>query len=419
MQNQLVLVVDDDRDNRVMMRYFLESWGYAVELAEDGVEGIDKARSLSPGLILLDLEMPVMDGFEACRRIKDDPETEHIPVMLFTAREATADKIRGIRGGADDYVVKTVEPEEIQARIEMILRRSQRYERRESTSEEAVLCGSLEEKSFPEAFQLAMAYGQSGTLSMIDGTKEGQVFLVDGNAVHAELERFTGESAFYRFCTWSKGLFHYRVGATSEQRTIESSSQSLVLEATRRLDEWVRISSHIPSQDVVPVRTEAVDEPVSLTRGEWRLIQRINGRASLRDIGECLHLDEYDTGRTALDLLSAGVISFDAVANVRDPLFDAVPELREEIEGDEPFRLTAAQWRLIATINGQLDAGALATVLGMAPEEAVTKLEELDTLGFIDLDTRGRARRTDRTDATKGWVDVRKLRPRIRALGRE
>ena len=190
MSKQLVLMVDDELDNRVMMRYFLESWGYEVELAANGKEALEKVAAQRPALILLDLEMPVMDGFEACNLLKTDPETEDIPVIMFTGLEATADKVKGIRKGADDYVVKTVDPEEIQARIEMILRRSQRYERPPASSDNdngngAVLSGSLEDKSFPEAFQLAMAYGESGTLELKNGDDIGNVFFIDGDVVHA------------------------------------------------------------------------------------------------------------------------------------------------------------------------------------------------------------------------------------------
>ena len=154
MAKELVLMVDDELDNRVMMRYFLESWGYEVELAGNGKEALEKVAERRPALVLLDLEMPVMDGFETCHRLKESPETEHIPVIMFTGLEATSDKVKGIRRGADDYVVKTVDPEEIQARVEMILRRSKRYEakassNKDSSPSDAVLSGSLQDKNFP------------------------------------------------------------------------------------------------------------------------------------------------------------------------------------------------------------------------------------------------------------------------------
>jgi len=119
-----ILVVDDELDNRVMMRYFLESWGYEVELAGNGQEGLDKVDAQRPDLVLLDLEMPVMNGFDACDRLKTNPETEQIPVIMFTGLEQTNDKVKGIRKGADDYVVKPVDMQELVARVRVLLRRS-------------------------------------------------------------------------------------------------------------------------------------------------------------------------------------------------------------------------------------------------------------------------------------------------------
>ena len=94
MGNDRILVVDDELDNRVMMRYFLESWGYEVELAANGQEALEKVSANPPNLVLLDLEMPVMNGFEACDKLKSNEETEQIPVIMFTGLEQTADKVK-------------------------------------------------------------------------------------------------------------------------------------------------------------------------------------------------------------------------------------------------------------------------------------------------------------------------------------
>ncbi len=389
MANPLVLMVDDELDNRVMMRYFLESWGYDVDLADNGAEAVDKALAMQPALVLLDLEMPVMDGFEACRRIKEHPTTQHIPVVLFTGLEGTAYKVKGIRKGADDYIVKTVDPEEIQARIEMILRRSERYPvapTDASGTEDAVLSGSLEEKSFPEAFQLAMAYGQSGTLSLTDGERHGHVYLVDGNAVHADLDPFTGEAAFYKFCTWDKGHFTYQIGETSTERSIDARGQSLLLEATRRMDEWERLSAQIPSLDNVPFReTGQREDPVTLTGDEWTFLQQVDGRKTLREIGACMGIDDTDIERTALELLAGSVLTFDPQTTTRNPIFDAVPELRAELDGAEPFEFTVAQWRLLIHIDGVRDVGTLIPLFGLSPQRAAEALKELADSGFIRI----------------------------------
>jgi len=435
MSKQLVLMVDDELDNRVMMRYFLESWGYDVELAENGEEALEKVAAQRPALVLLDLEMPVMDGFETCHRLKEDPDTETIPVIMFTGLDQTADKVKGIRRGADDYVVKTVDPEEIQVRIEMILRRSQRYEQQTTpvpATTDAVLSGSLEDKNFPEAFQLAMAYGSSGTLLLRNGDKVGKVYLIDGDVVHAECENLEGESAFYELAVWNKGQFSYQVGEISQHKTIEAKGQSLLMEATRRMDEWNLISEKIPSLDVVLHRTaKGVTGPVRLTPSAWKLLRHADGKKTLRQISHEIGVDTYEAGRTALGLLSAGIASFEAESVERDTFFDAVPELRDgptEPRDKEPLELTPVQWKLLTRIDGVRDLGALTQLVGLSPRKMAAALKVLAENGLIRVGkSRPRAVGTDSSRTTPpsraaaktvgGHVEA--FQPRIRAVGLE
>ncbi len=387
MSKDLVLMVDDELDNRVMMRYFLESWGYEVELAANGEEALKKVGAKRPALVLLDLEMPVMDGFETCHRLKEDPRTEHIPVIMFTGLESTSDKVKGIRRGADDYVVKTVDPEEIQARIEMILRRSRRYEPApgpDKDSSDAVLSGSLEEKSFPEAFQLAMAYGQSGTLVLRSGDKDGRVYLSDGVVIHAVAASLSGEEAFYELALWSKGSFSYIVGEVPSEQSIRKSGTSLLMEATRRMDEWNLISSKIPSFDVVPHRiATAGSEPLRLTRNDWKVASLVDGQRTIRQVASELGADLYETGRAVFGLITLGALSFESDKNERDGFFDAIPELRGDLRGDEPFELSAASWKLLAAIDGKRDLGAITHIVGLAPRKVAEVLKDLAERGFI------------------------------------
>jgi CheY-like chemotaxis protein len=424
MAKDLVLMVDDELDNRVMMRYFLESWGYDVELAANGEEALKKVSSKRPALVLLDLEMPVMDGFETCNRLKDDPKTESIPVIMFTGLESTADKVKGIRRGADDYVVKTVDPEEIQARIEMILRRSRRYEgpvAAEKDVADAVISGSLEEKSFPEAFQLALAYGQSGTLVLKSGNREGHVYLNDGNVVHAICGELGGEEAFYELAIWNTGNFNYVVGEVSQTPTIKKSGTSLLMEATRRMDEWNLISSKIPSFDVVPHRVASSGaDNIRLTRIDWRVASLVDGQKNIRQIAEEIATDVYEVGRAVFGLITLGVLSFESDKAERDTFFDAVPELRPDPKGDEPYELSAVQWKLLASIDGKRDLGVLSHLVGLAPRKMAECLKELAERGFIRVNKpRGREAATPppREVAAKAGGKVEAFTPRIRAIG--
>lgn len=116
-----ILVVDDDKNICELLRLYLEKEGYNVVLAFDGKEGLDKFSSQSPDLILLDVMMPNMDGWQVCREIR---KASSCPIIMLTAKGETIDKVLGLELGADDYVVKPFDAKEIVARIKAILRRS-------------------------------------------------------------------------------------------------------------------------------------------------------------------------------------------------------------------------------------------------------------------------------------------------------
>ena len=118
-----VLIVEDDPNIRELLQLYLEKGGYAVTLAADGGQGLEKFRAIKPNLVLLDVMMPVMDGWTVCKAIRQESNT---PVIMLTAKGETDDKVSGLRAGADDYVTKPFEMKELLARIEAVLRRTDR-----------------------------------------------------------------------------------------------------------------------------------------------------------------------------------------------------------------------------------------------------------------------------------------------------
>ena len=117
-----VLIVEDDKNIQELLQLYLEKEGYAVTVAGDGGQGLAKFRAIKPDLVLLDVMMPVMDGWEVCKAIRAESRT---PVIMLTAKGELDDKITGLKAGADDYVTKPFEMRELIARIEAVLRRSE------------------------------------------------------------------------------------------------------------------------------------------------------------------------------------------------------------------------------------------------------------------------------------------------------
>jgi DNA-binding response OmpR family regulator len=116
-----ILVVDDEARYVRAIRFNLEASGYQVETAQDGRTAIDKVSTVEPDLILLDVKMPSLDGFEVCRRIR---EFSMVPIILLTALAEGTDKVKGLDTGADDYVTKPFSADELLARVRAVLRRA-------------------------------------------------------------------------------------------------------------------------------------------------------------------------------------------------------------------------------------------------------------------------------------------------------
>ena len=121
---QKILIVEDDQDIAELERDYLEANGYGVEIASDGKEGIRKALEADVDLVLLDIMLPGLDGFQVCRQIR---EKRNIPILLVSARQEDVDKIRGLGLGADDYIVKPFSLAELEARVQAHLRREARH----------------------------------------------------------------------------------------------------------------------------------------------------------------------------------------------------------------------------------------------------------------------------------------------------
>ena len=121
MGKETILLVDDERNIVDLARMYLEQESFKVEAAYDGQTALDKIKSLQPALVVLDLMLPVVDGWEVCRRVRSASD---LPIIMLTARDDDVDKIVGLELGADDYLTKPFNPRELVARIKAILRRA-------------------------------------------------------------------------------------------------------------------------------------------------------------------------------------------------------------------------------------------------------------------------------------------------------
>lgn len=134
-----ILVVDDEKDITALVAYHLEREGFRVLQAYDGLQALDLVKRERPNLLILDLMLPVMSGLDVCRRLRKEPDTARLPILMLTAKAEETDKVLGLELGADDYLTKPFGPRELVARVKALIRRSE-----EAPAEEVVKAGALE-----------------------------------------------------------------------------------------------------------------------------------------------------------------------------------------------------------------------------------------------------------------------------------
>src|SRR6185436_19684370 len=170
--------------------------------------------------------------------------------------------------------------------------------------------GSLAELHLPDIVQLMSVSGKTGVFHLTDGPLQGEIYLVNGQIVHAQLEDTQGEDAVYALAIWNKGEFRFDLGVQTEARTVTKSNTNLLMEAARRLDEWCVLQKKIPSVEMVPefVIVEGREGQINLNTGEWLILSKIDGRRSLKQVAVASHLTVFEAAKMLYGLIGGGLI---------------------------------------------------------------------------------------------------------------
>ncbi len=171
-----ILIVDDEIESVKLIGLMLQRRGYEIVAARSGAQALEKVRTEHPDLVILDVMMPDIDGYEVCRRLRADPDTARLPIIMFTAKTMVDDKVAGFQAGADDYLTKPVHPEELASRIEAVLLRSAQRQAEERPVRRAKVIGFLGSKGGAGTTTLAV----NVAVALAQGPAKGQrVILAD------------------------------------------------------------------------------------------------------------------------------------------------------------------------------------------------------------------------------------------------
>ncbi|HLA76262.1 MAG TPA: DUF4388 domain-containing protein [Vicinamibacteria bacterium] len=234
--------------------------------------------------------------------------------------------------------------------------------------------GSLAELHLPDIIQLISVSGKTGVFHLTDGALKGQIYLHEGQIVHAALEDATGEEAVYALAIWSRGDFRFEAGVATQQRTISKSNTNLLMEAARRLDEWRVLSKKIPSTDHVPefAVQENREGQINLNTSEWMILSKIDGQRSIKAMAAAAGLSVFDVSKILYGLIATGLIRLkDATGATPAPLAKPRPAANPAATPAARPPVPAADSELLAKLNRVRDV--CNNLLGTVGESVVNK----------------------------------------------
>lgn len=235
-----VLIVDDNETVLLALEFNLQRAGYHVYKASDGKEALSIAIKEHPDVVVSDIAMPEMDGIELCRQLRSRAEFTDIPFIFLTAHGEPEERVKGLRTGADDYVIKPFDIEELITRIDILY---EKVKKRPSTEK---LAGRIEEISIPDILQILEQTGKEGIIRINSGGKEGEIFIRQGLIIDSRYGELKGEDAFVELIQAGEGTFSFQPQEVADTGTGRPVG-FMVMESARLTDELNALSSYIPS----------------------------------------------------------------------------------------------------------------------------------------------------------------------------
>ena len=316
MAKQNLLLVDADPRSRRVLEVSLRKAGYSVATANDAAQALEMVELSTPDLILSDTRLPGGDdGFTLVERLRGEEEWSEIPFVFLSSDVSLESKVRGLELGVD-YLTKPIYIKEVITRVNLELQRKQREGIGERTSKTR-FTGSLADMGLVDLFQTIDISRKSGVLYLSSGPQRGAIYFQEGQVLDAELGRLRGDAAVYRFLVWNEGSFEIDFRQVRRERAIETSTQGLLMEGMRRVDEWGRLLEQLPPlESVFEVSDDELVSRLAEIPDEINdIIKHFDGQRSLMGVVDAAGADDlatltaisklyfegliFDTGRTA------------------------------------------------------------------------------------------------------------------------
>jgi len=336
-KEQLLLVDADARSLRVL-EVSLRKAGYNVTVATDGEEALRKVESSAPDLVLSDTRLPRLDGYAFVRKLKERPEWARIPVVFLTSQRSVEDKIRGLELGVEDYLTKPIFVRELLARVQLLLARRDKdtmaMQRPAQSTGRTHFSGSIEDMAVVDLLQTFEVSRKTGVVHLKTGVQTAHVYFREGKVLDAELGALSGEEAIYRALTWNEATFEVSFEPVTRRDAIESSTQGVLMEGMRRLDEWSRMTEQLPplhralevEHDELALRIGEIPDEVN------GILRLVNGKRSMLDVIEESPFEDLSTLSTLSKLFFEGLLVLAKETRITEPFVPGTGMLPASVE---------------------------------------------------------------------------------------
>ena len=261
-----ILVVDDEAHLRRVVSLYLRARNYEVETAENGMEAIQKVSADRPDLIIADIGMPGLDGYELCSRLRRDPATRTIPFIFLTARDQDTDRTKARKIGSDDYLTKPCPLDQLAEHVEAMMDRIEQAKK--IPLDRIGLSGQLDQVNVLDLIQMLELDQKSGALVLSHGERTGTLYFKDGTIIDADIRSPKREEPLFVLLGWKAGRYLFLPDAMPERMPITASLAHLLFEDLRKLEGRER-----------PEAVSVIDAPGSRPSAEdsttGRLIRRL------------------------------------------------------------------------------------------------------------------------------------------------
>ena len=327
-----VLIVDDDPKIGRLLKFKLSKADYEAEYFSSGTEALKRIPELKPHLVISDIEMPNMNGYQFCEQLRQDSRTAYIPFIFLSGRTDATDQIEGLRLGADDYVCKPVKIDFLLERMAKVLDRAAKAKSFKSLAD---FSGNLSQMNLNDVMQIVESNHKTGELefSTGEGRTIGRILFRKGNLVKAQFGALESAEAFYGLMDEDDGFFEFFARDVAEPEQITITNMAALLQGSRLIDEAKSLYAMLPDLDVLlaPSREELPPKVVDRS-----------GKERIRKI-----MAMVEKQFTAREIINSGKMSRPRAASILAELIknDGVAVLEEDpARQDDKPRLRIEEW---------------------------------------------------------------------------